>query len=164
MNTVRSILASIISAALFSGCASNAAFDKSSSDPAMLRLAQVAEDIQRSSNELAAIEAAKYRATSGVRLQEIDVELLPNLEKVVSLGASWNGPMDKLLNKLSHLAGLNAPRYLNVKPSGDVIVNVNTDYRRIIDILEDVGSQSGQRAVITLKARERVLIVEYKTF
>lgn len=164
MHTHRSIFVALLSAVVLGGCASNPSFDKNNPDPAMLRLAQVAEDIQRSSNQLAALEAAKYRETEGGSPQPIDVELLSGLEKVVSLGASWNGPIDKLLDKLSYLAGLNPPRYLNVKPAGDVIVNVDTDYRRIIDILQDVGAQAGQRAVITLKARERVLIVEYKTY
>lgn len=164
MHTHRTIFVALLSVVVLGGCASNPSFDKNNPDPAMLRLAQVAEDIQRSSNQLAALEAAKYRATERGKPQSIDVELLPGLEEVVSLGASWNGPINKLLDKLSYLGGLNPPRYLNVKPAGDVIVNVDTDYRRIIDILQDVGAQTGQRAVLTLKARERVLIVEYRTY
>lgn len=164
MSIYRSLITILVVTLFLGGCAANQRFDKETPDPAQLRLTQVAEDIQRSSNELAAIETAKYRATHKGKPRQIDVSLLPGLEKSVSLGASWNGPIDKLIDKLSLLAGLNPPRYLNVKPAGDVIVNVDTDYRPIIDILEDVGAQTGQRAVITLKARERLLIVEYKTY
>lgn len=163
MHIHRSLVLMLIAAMTLGGCASNRAFDKNTPDPAMLRVAQVAEDIQRSSNELSAMESAKLRASNGAA-QDIDVDHLPGLEKVVSLGSSWSGPADKLLDKLSFLAGLKPPRYLNVKPAGDVIVNVDTDYRRIIDIMQDVGSQAGHRAVITLKARERLLIVEYKSY
>lgn len=159
----RSFILLFTTALSISGCSSVGIFDKNHPDPSMIRLAQVAEDMQRTANELSAMESAKLRA-SNQRAETIDIDLLPGLEKVVSLGSSWSGPADKLIDKLSLLAGLKAPRYLNVKPAGDVIVNVNTDYRRIIDILQDVGAQAGHRAYITLKARERVLIVEYKPY
>ena len=130
-------------------------------DPAAMRLAQVAESIQEHDNDLADIEMARYVRDHGTGPQALDVSMVPSLEKVVSLGVAWHGPIDKLIDKLSVLAGLNSPRYLGVKPSGDVIVNVNTDYRRIIDMLHDAGTQAGSRANVTLKAKERLIEVEY---
>lgn len=130
-------------------------------DPAAMRLAQVAESIQAHDNDLADIEMARYVRDNGKGPDAIDVSMVPSLEKVVSLGAAWHGPIDKLVDKLSVLAGLNPPRYLGVKPSGDVIVNVNTDYRPIIDMLHDAGTQAGSRANLTLKAKERLIEVEY---
>lgn len=145
---------------LVSAC-STTPLELNSPDPASVRLAQVAESIQKHDNDLADIEMARYIETNGSGPRAIDVSNLPALEKVVSLGAAWHGPIDQLVNKLSVLAGLNAARYLGVKPSGDVIVNVNTDYRRIIDMLHDAGTQAGSRAKVTLKMKERLVEVEY---
>jgi len=145
---------------LVSAC-STTPLELNSPDPASVRLAQVAESIQKHDNDLADIEMARYIETNGRSPRAIDVSNWPALEKVVSLGAAWHGPIDKLVDKLSVLAGLNAPRYLGVKRSGDVIVNVNTDYRRIIDMLHDAGTQAGSRAKVTLKMKERLVEVEY---
>lgn len=145
---------------LVSAC-STTPLELNSPDPASVRLAQVAESIQKHDNDLADIEMARYIETNGSGPRAIDVSNLPALEKVVSLGAAWHGPIDQLVNKLSVLAGLNVPRYLGVKPSGDVIVNVHTDYRRIIDMLHDAGTQAGSRAKVTLKMKERLVEVEY---
>jgi len=145
---------------LISAC-STIPLDVHEPDPASVRLAQVAESIQKHDNDLADIEMARYIEANGSGPKVIDVSGLPSLEKVVSLGAAWHGPIDQLINKLSVLAGLNATRYLGVKPSGDVIVNVGTDYRRIIDMLHDAGTQAGSRAKVTLKMKERLVEVEY---
>ena len=145
---------------LVSAC-STTPLELNSPDPASVRLAQVAESIQKHDNDLADIEMARYIEANGSGPRAIDVSGLPALEKVVSLGAAWHGPIDQLVNKLSVLAGLNVPRYLGVKPLGDVIVNVNTDYRRIIDMLHDAGTQAGSRAKVTLKMKERLVEVEY---
>lgn len=164
MSKSKSLISVLVVTLCLSGCASKRTFDKETPDPAVLRMIQVAEGIQAGTNELAEVETAKFRASRKGKYKTRDISLLPGLEKSVSLGASWNGPIDKLLDKLSSLAGLKPPRYLNVKPAGNVIVNVNTDYRPIIDILEDIGAQTGHRAIIQLKARERLLLVEYKTY
>lgn len=145
---------------LIAGC-STTPLDINQPDPASVRLAQVAESIQKHDNDLADIEMARYVETHGAGPRAIDVSQMPTLEKVVSLGAAWHGPIDQLVNKLSVLAGLNSPRFLGVKPSSDVIVNIDTDYRRIIDMLHDAGTQAGSRAKVTLKMKERLVEVEY---
>lgn len=142
------------------GC-STTQLDVNQPDPASVRLAQVAESIQKNDNDLADIESARYVETHGTGPKAIDVSQLPTLEKVVSLGTAWHGPIEPLVNKLSVLAGLNPPRILGVKPSADVVVNVNTDYRRIIDMFHDAGTQAGSRAKLTLKMKERLVELEY---
>ena len=150
----------IAGGALISACSSTP-LDINQPDPAVVRLAQVAESIQQHDNDLADIEMTRYLEANGSGPGVIDVSYLPALDKVVSLGAAWHGPIDQLVNKLSVLAGLNEPRYLGVKPTGDVVVNVNTDYRRIIDMLHDAGTQAGSRAKVTLKMKERLVEIEY---
>src|SRR5690554_1977022 len=74
-------------------------------DPAIVRMAQVAESIQKHANDLAAIEAAKYREVHGKDLKSIDPELIPTMMKVESLGHNYHGPLDRLVDKLAYLAG-----------------------------------------------------------
>ncbi|MFA0809383.1 DotD/TraH family lipoprotein [Microbulbifer epialgicus] len=155
------ILGFILSTVSVISACSSTPLDINEPDPASIRLAQVAESIQKHDNDLADIEMARYLETHGAGPEEIDVSKIPSLERIESLGAAWHGPIDKLVIKLSVLAGLNPPRFLSVKPSSDVIVNVNTDYRRIIDMLHDAGTQAGSRANVTLKVKERLIEVEY---
>jgi len=142
-------------------CSAAKKLDINEPDPASVRLAQVAESIQMHDNDLNDIEMARYVEVNGKGPIPIDTTYLPSVNKVVSLGAAWHGPLDKLVDKLSVLAGLNKPRYLGVKPSSDVIVNVNTDYRPIIDMLRDAGTQAGSRALVGLKVKDKLIEIEY---
>lgn len=145
------------------GCSSKL-FNPNTPDPAMVRISQVAETIQKHDNDLAAIETARYLEKNKTPIQEINVSDIPSLERVVSLGGAWHGPIGPLVTKLSSLGGLNAPRFIGVKPSSDVVVNVNTDYRRIVDMLHDAGTQAGSRAKVVLKMKERLVEVEYHPY
>lgn len=160
MQTWKRLIIIAAGISLISAC-STTPFDINEPDPAAMRIAQVAESIQKHSNDLADIEAARYVEANGHGIQYIDVSQIPSLSKVVSLGSAWQGPIDKLIDKLSVIAKLNSPRYMGVKPSGDVIVNVDTDYRPVIDMLHDAGTQAGSRAKVTLKMKERLIEVEY---
>lgn len=133
-------------------------------DPAAVRLAQVAESIQKHDNDLNDIEMTRYVEQYGERPVLIDTSSNPALNRVVSLGGAWHGPLDRIIMKLSELGGLDEPRFIGVKPSGDVLVNVNTNYRRIIDMLHDAGSQAGSRAKVTLKMKEKLIEVEYRPY
>lgn len=150
----------ILGAMVLGGCSSTP-LQVNEPDPAVVRLAQVAESIQKHDRDLNDIEAARYVEVHGKSIDKVDLKYFPSLQKVESLGSAWNGPVDKLIIKLSVLGGLNPPRFVNIKPAGDVIVSVNTDYRRIIDMISDAGAQAGSRANISLKAKERLIEVEY---
>lgn len=154
------VFMAMLGAGALSGCSSTP-LPVNEPDPAVVRLAQVAESIQKHNRDLNDIEAARYLEVHGKSIYKVDLKHFPSLQRVESLGAAWHGPLDKLIDKLSVLGGLNPPRYVNIKPAGDVIVNVRTDYRRILDMLSDAGVQAGSRANVTLKAKERLIEVEY---
>lgn len=133
-------------------------------DPLLQRIHESVKVIQSRSRDLHAIESARYRELTGKNLEEHDLSLAPGLLKVVSLGANWNGPLDKLITQLSVMANLNPPRFLRIQPAGGILVSVDTDYRRISDMMADVSAQAGTRAKITLKMRERLFEVEYLSY
>lgn len=142
------------------GC-STTPVDINDPDPALMRLAQVAEDIQRHDNDLADIEMARFIKEFGAPPKVNNADRIPSLQKVVSLGEKWHGPLDKLIVKISTIAGLEKPLFTGVKPSGDVIVNVNTDYRPLIDMLQDAGVQAGSRAKVVVLAKDKKIVTTY---
>ena len=159
-NKLKSIALFSLAVSILSGCSSSHELRKNEPDAAVVRLAQVAESIQAHSNDLADIEATRYKENRGKEFKKLSTEFVPGLHKVVSLGSSYHGPLDKIVDKLASLAGLE-PLYMNIKPAGDVMVDVDTNYRRIVDMLHDIGTQAGYRAKITVKARSKFIIVEY---
>jgi len=132
--------------------------------PAIQYLINVAESIREHDQDLAAIESARYLEAKKNKIPFINTNYLPSLNEVVSLGHTYVGPLDKLIVKLSAMAGLNPPRFIGVKPAQNIIVSINTDYRPIIDMLVNAGTEAGSRAHVTLKVRERLLEVEYVVF
>ena len=158
---MKKILCLCIGVILVAGCSSTKkTLYVKDTDPAILKLVEVADSIAAYDRKLSAVEAAKYYKATGKTIGNHDISMIPGLNQVESLGATWNGPLDKLLIELSVLANLNAPRFINRKPPGGIMVSLKTDYRRIIDMILDAESQTAQ-ANISLKMRERLLEIEY---
>ena len=147
---------------LISGCSFTPEYvEPIKPDPLQLKIYESVKAIQAKSVQLHAIESARHFELNGNNPQEHDLSLIPGLENIVSLGAPWHGPLDKFLIQLSAAAGMNAPRFLTVKPSGGVIVSVDTEYRRVIDMLSDASTQAASKASISIKMKERLFEVKY---
>lgn len=152
----------LMGALVLTGCASKAEFVKpKNTDPIDIKILEAANAIQKKFNQLHQLESARKYEVTGKNMQEFDLSHLPALESVISLGGDWNGPLDKLLIKLSAVAGMEKPRFLNIKPASDVVVSVDVEYRRVIDIIKDAYSQSGSKVNMTIKMKERLIEVEY---
>lgn len=154
----------LLCVAFFSGCqSSNKEMVVKETDPVLNKIARLAEVIAKENSKLAALESAKYNNLEGLASDQ-ELHLLPELVKVVSLGDTYNGSMENFVRVLSHQAGINEPRILNLKPSSDIIVSIDADYRRVYDIMLDVISQSGTRAQITYKVAENLIEIEYTPY
>jgi defect in organelle trafficking protein DotD len=157
MIELNKLIGTSLLAIALNGCATNKAADV---DPAMERLTDIAESILMHDKRLADIRAAQYVEEKGQLPAVSDTSMFPELNQHVSLGVDWHGPLDALVKRLASFCGYET-RFLGDKPAGDVLVSVNTDYRRIIDILYDAGVKSGVRAHLTVKASDRVFEVRY---
>lgn len=160
--SMRLIVSHLFFCMLMSGCVST--YEQrvvKEPDPVVAKLERLAQVMAEHSNRVAELQEANYQQVNGAALAHHRLELLPNLTKIVSLGAQYAGPLNAFLDRLSLQAGMNRPRYFRIAPPGNIIVSANTDYRSVIDILRDVGAQTGSRAVITYKASENLLEVEY---
>ncbi|MEI8650983.1 DotD/TraH family lipoprotein [Paraglaciecola sp. Hal342] len=49
-----------------------------------------------------------------------------------------------------------------MEPSAGVLVNVDVNFRPLIDIMDDIGQQTGSRAIVVYKASENLLEVKYR--
>lgn len=161
LRNYKGVILSVATSALLAGCASTTHMNTYEADAAITRLTEVAETIQDHHNDLSDIEAARYIEDFGRQPEDFDVSYIPGLQKLVSLGAPWHGPIEPLVTKLSKIAGLEKPLEIGVKPTGDVLIHVGTDYRRVIDILHDAGTQAGSRADVTVKVKDRRIQIEY---
>lgn len=130
-------------------------------DPAVAQLLQLAKDIANYERQLYEIESARYIEAGNEKIGDFDMRFLPSMDAYYSLGDKWVGTIEPLIEQISQIAGLNPPRYLNVRPSNGIIVYVDTRSRKLIDILADAGNQARQRAKVTLKVKEKVIQVEY---
>ncbi|MGP5159723.1 DotD/TraH family lipoprotein [Pseudoalteromonas prydzensis] len=162
MHVAKKIVISTLAILSLGGCSStpkNIVVEES--DPAMQQLLAVAKDISKYERQLYEIESARYIEVNKNKIGTFDLHFIPSLEQYYSLGDQWVGPIEPLLEQISEIAGLNPPRYLNVKPSNGIIIYVDTKRRKLIDILADAGNQARQKAKVTLKVREKVIQVEY---
>lgn len=150
----------IICALFLAGCSTNK-YQLDKGDPTVVKLLQVAKSIEKYNRDLSHVMSSKYKIQDKNTGAILDPDLLPAANQVVSLGYDWHGPIEPLISKLSEVAGLNAPRFVNVRPSNAIVVSVDTDYRRVVDILADAGAQAGSRANIILKVKEQLIEVEY---
>lgn len=159
----------LLGAAMFgiSSCASSpdSRKDLSSldSDPAIVRLAASAMSVTQHWNDIAEIESAQYKRKHGEAAFSYDPKLVPGLDRYVSLGDSWSGPIEPLIKEIAVLTGYEL-RVLGVKPAADILVNIDTSYRRAIDILADSGYQGGKRIAIRVLAKSAVIEIEYAKY
>ena len=132
-------------------------------DPSVEALAVSAMNVQRQYADLVAMESSLFKRDNKGTTVGFDPKLVPGMQRVISLGKDWNGPVEPLIAEIAGLSNYTL-RPIGKKPAGDVLVSVDTNYRRIIDILSDAGAQAGSRAVIRVLAKDRVIEVEYVKF
>jgi defect-in-organelle-trafficking protein DotD len=144
------------------GCASNPSqLYPDDSDPVAKKIAILGEQMVANSNKLANLERARY-LRAGNAIYSDDFRELPVLQKTVNLGEAYNGPLEAFLKELSSFVGMNPPRFLGLKPSSGVLVSTKVQFRPLIDILDDIGQQTGTRAVVVYKATDNLLEVTYR--
>ncbi|MFK5894678.1 MAG: DotD/TraH family lipoprotein [Pseudomonadota bacterium] len=133
------------------------------SDPALVRLASSAMNVTKHWNDIAEIESAQYQRENGGTLYSYDPRFIPGLDRYISLGDEWSGPIEPLIKEVAALSGYDI-RVLGVKPAADILVNIDTSYRRAIDILADAGYQGGKRIAVRILAKSSVIEIEYAKY
>ncbi|MBD3587552.1 hypothetical protein HHX48_17575 [Salinimonas sp. HHU 13199] len=132
--------------------------------PVEAKINSLAEIVVKRTTRIQQLQEANYIAINGQAPKRPDLDLLPVLKQVKSLGKQYTGPLDTFIKRLSVVSSMNPPRFLNVKPTFDIIVTVDTDYKSVFSMLEQVGAVTGSRADVYYKAAENLIEVKYADY
>jgi hypothetical protein len=147
--------------ALLAGCESGGNFVKAKNpqvaanpDKISVMLAESANRASRSLEKLAAIEQT--------RTPEASVAPVANAPRELQRGVTinWVGPAEKIAQKMANQAGYQF-RVLGEKPPAPVVVSLDKDNARVIDVLRDIGLQLGTRGDVKVDAQARLVELQY---
>jgi len=123
-------------------------------DPIAQSLVASAERTSSAIARLSEIESARTPVADPGRI----VAAPPGMD--LPLTVSWVGPLEPLIARLANAAGYQF-RTVGQSPSVPIIVDVNATDERIVDIMREVGFQSGARAVIAVDVELTMVEVQY---
>ena len=123
-------------------------------DKVSAMLAESADRASRSLEQLAAIEQT--------RTPDADVAPIANapreLRRAVTI--NWVGPASAIAKKMAERASYRF-NVLGEKPPVPVVVSLDKENARLIDVLRDIGLQLGARGDIRVDAQARLVELQY---
>lgn len=125
-----------------------------SPDKATLLLAQAADKASNALETLAAIEQKRTPSASVAPINNVPDEL----KRAMTI--SWVGPVAPITRTLANSADYDF-KILGDRPPVPIVINLEAENARIIDLLRDIGLQLGKRADIKVDGRNRVVELQY---
>ena len=156
------ILPLLCGLALTSGCSfdTSKAFSAgspqivASPDSVSIMLAESADRASSALETLAAVEQARTPATSMSPLGDVPQELRRTIT------VNWVGPIEPIAKTLADRAGYSF-LVLGNEPSIPVVVSVDAENSRVVDVLRDIGLQLGKRGDVKVDAKTRMVEIYY---
>ncbi len=151
-------LASIL--LLTSGCSSHTTFSGgspqivASPDSVSLMLAESADRASEALETLAAVEKARTPAADMAPVKNVPSELRR------AITVNWVGPIEPIAKTLADRAGYGFV-VLGSTPAIPVVVSVDAENTRVIDVLRDVGLQLGMRGDVKVDAESKMIEIYY---
>lgn len=125
-----------------------------SPDRATMMLAQAADKASTALETLAAIEQKRTPSASVAPIQNVPEELRRGMT------ISWVGPVEPITRTLA-----NHSEYkfvvLGDRPPVPIVVNLEAENTRVIDLLRDIGLQLGTRGGIKVDGGQKVVELQY---
>jgi len=131
--------------------------------PVEERISALAEVMVERANRVEQLKKAQYLNLTGNSFQTSEIDYLPILNQHKNLGKNYIGNLEPFIKRLSVVAGMEAPRFIGPKPSIDITLNIDTDYKTVYSMLEQAGTLAGSRADVVYKAAENLIEVKYPT-
>lgn len=151
----------VLSLAVLSGCSSsNGKFSSgspqivASPDKVSAMLAESADRASLALETLAAVERAKTPNSTVAPIENVPTELAR------AMTVNWVGPIEPITKTLADRAGYGF-KVLGNKPAVDVVVSIDSENQKVVDILRDIGLQLGMRGDVKVDARNRMIEVSY---
>lgn len=123
-------------------------------DKATLLLAQAADKASNALETLAAIEQKRTPSASLGPINNVPDEL----KRAMTI--SWVGPVAPITRTLANTADYDF-KILGNKPPVPIVINLDAENARVIDLLRDIGLQLGRRADIKVDAQNKVVELHY---
>ncbi len=125
-----------------------------SPDKVSLMLAEAADKASNSLQTLAAIEQDK---SPGVAVEPIS-NAPDELSRAITL--TWVGPPEAVLRKLADRASYNFVT-LGSRPPVPLVINVDVQNKKVIEVLRDVGLQLGVRGDVKVDSEKQIIELHY---
>jgi protein-disulfide isomerase len=149
------ISALFIAGAILSGCANQPIQTPVSSEESEI-LASMSNAVQRATDaqvRLAAMKGANRSLLAG------DSQSGEGLDMPISI--AWNGPINRLAEKIAELSGLQYGGELGTRPPGGVMVSVSVTNEKARLILLNANAKAGVSARIELVDSGKKIVVHY---
>ncbi len=149
--------------ALTSGCSSSPSSSKfsggspqivASPDTVSTMLAESADRASHALEALAAVELERTPAASMSPVSDVPTELRRTIT------VNWVGPIVPIAKTLADRAGYGF-LVLGNEPTIPVVVSIDAENMRVVDVLRDVGLQLGMRGNVKVDARSRMVEIYY---
>ncbi len=125
-----------------------------SPDTVSAMLAESADRASSALESLAAVERARTPATSMSPLGNVPAELRRTIT------VNWVGPIEPIAKTLADRAGYGFLELGN-KPAIPVVVSIDAENSRVVDVLRDIGLQLGMRGDVKVDAQTRMVEIYY---
>ncbi len=125
-----------------------------SPDSVSSMLAQSADRASVALETLAAVERARTPAASISPLSDVPQELRRTIT------VNWVGPIEPIAKTLADRAGYGF-LVLGSEPSIPVVVSIDAENTRVVDVLRDVGLQLGMRGDVKVDANAKMVEIYY---
>ncbi len=155
----------LFSLAFVSGCTTSASSSNSKfsggspqivSSPDSVSI-MLAESADRASNALEALAAVEKARTPAVQISPV-VDVPAELRRTITV--NWVGPIEPIAKTLADRAGYGF-LVLGNEPAIPVVVSVDVENTRIVDVLRDIGLQLGARGDVKLDAQSQMVEIHY---
>ena len=125
-----------------------------SPDKATLMLAQAADKASNALETLAAIEQSRSPKVSVAPIENVPDELKR------AMTVSWVGPVEPIAKRLAAYSEYGF-EILGDQPPVPIVVNLDAENTRVVDMLRNIGLQLGARADIRVDGQRKVVELQY---
>ncbi len=117
----------------------------------------LAESADRASNALETLASVEKARTPGTQMSPIG-DVPAELRRTITV--NWVGPIEPIAKTLADRAGYGF-LVLGNEPAIPVVVSIDAENKRVVDVLRDIGLQLGMRGDVKVDARTRMVEVYY---
>jgi defect-in-organelle-trafficking protein DotD len=125
-------------------------------DLVTIKLAQAADKASQALDSIANIE--QQRSPAIAKVDSVAAGAPPSLAQPITI--RWSGPIEQITKTLADRAGLQF-RVTGLASPAPITVSLDVYQQPLINVLQNIGLQAGQRADVAVDARAGVVEIRY---